>query len=181
MKNNKGFKCIVIYVIAVILAIISTFSIVNDNIDIQVAMGEEYSFEDDYKLYKEYADNYIKTWDKKVVKDKNVTISSSINDGFIKVTVDGEISKLEARYPIVVKVNEKTSQTTILYKSGIYEKSTNLISKSNARCIIIILLVVLIGLYYYFIRFIVWLLDETVKSIKEKIYQNMKQKEENNN
>ena len=168
-------------IIAVIIAIISTVLTVYDWNQGQVVLGKEYSFEDDYNLYTEYADDYVKTWDKNFLKDENVTINSEINDGCVKVIVEGEFSKVEARYPIKVELREEKSEIIISYSDGTYEKLTNLPSKFDVYFIIALYFCITTIEFYLIISVIIWILDTTIKFIKEKIYQNMKQKEENNN
>lgn len=169
MENkSKKIKRIMVY-ISGLIAISITALFIWASPTIPIAFGKDYPFEEDYNLYKGYADTYIKTWDRDTIEDKLLNISQDISEDSITITVDGTVSKIVAQYPIkfVPESNDNPS-IIISFEDASYENHSNVPSILECVSFLILSGVLFTGVFYCIIGIIHEIINFIIIEIEKK-------------
>lgn len=116
--------------ICMVIALLITFIVTGVNAiqtPVIVAKINNPPTETDYQILKNYADSYAKTFDLDSLKADNITVSKTLKENYIEITVEELRCKVIARYPIVFEFkSDGEFETIVAYEEGEYEEISNL-------------------------------------------------------
>ena len=118
------------WTICMVIALLITFVITGVNA-IQtpgiVAKINNPITETDYQILKDYANTYAKTFDLEDLRLDDITVSSTLNENHIEITVEEVRCKVIATYPVVFEFkSDGEFKTIVAYEEGEYEEVSKL-------------------------------------------------------
>ena len=117
-------KDVVTLCIAALIALVVSVLMLMPFPEARVAFVKDYPFEKEYEIYASYADVYINTWDEECIKDDSIFLGTNIDENHIKVTVEGDICKVVAKYPIKFEIDSAGNKIIRVSEPAIYENSS---------------------------------------------------------